>query len=61
MFLKKLSKAKKPRLEIKVEPESDNEYQEDISYVEATNKQTESNKFHVTQEEQEVLDREGTL
>lgn len=56
---KKLSKAKKPRLEIKVEPESDNEYQEDISYVEATNKQTESNKFHVTQEEQEVLDREG--
>jgi hypothetical protein len=59
---KKLSKAKKPRLEIKVEPDSDHEYQEDdISYIETNNKQTniESNKVHVTQEEQEVLDREG--
>jgi len=59
-----LSKAKKPRLEIKVEPDSDNEYQEDISYIETNNsKQTNietSNKVHVTQEEQEVLDREGT-
>ena len=59
-----MSKAKKPRLEIKVEPDSDNEYQEDISYIETNNsKQTNietSNKVHVTQEEQEVLDREGT-